>query len=150
MLPGSHKASYLRPDSLFGAFSQDSRVSGTSGANVGIFDDPMRHELPQELQELGMRSLCPRAGDALLLPEATTHCVLPWAPTDRPRRTLMLRYQPQHRGEIMTSAWPESIERRLAPETRELLEAAHVNAIKEVAKLARVTLSEPGSNIARL
>jgi hypothetical protein len=62
----------------------------------------------------------------------------------------MLRYQPQHRGEIMTSAWPESIERRLAPETRELLEAAHVNAIKEVAKLARVTLSEPGSNIARL
>ena len=39
-----------------------------------------------------MRSLCPRAGDALLLPEATTHAVLPWRPRDRPRRTLHVGY----------------------------------------------------------
>jgi len=30
--------------------------------------------------------------------EATTHGVMPWTPLDRRRRVLVLRYQPQEKG----------------------------------------------------
>ena len=148
VLPGSHKAAYHRPDDLFSVFSQDSRRSHRETPEV--FDDPARQELPQELQELGMRSLCPRAGDALLLPEATTHAVLPWRPRDRPRRTLMLRYQPQwlhDSHDDPSRTWPPTVLERLAPETLELLDSAHVTHTKGVATQREVRL---GGGAARL
>ena len=33
----------------------------------------------------GMKAICPKAGDVLIMPEALTHGVLPWMPTDRAR-----------------------------------------------------------------
>ena len=31
-------------------------------------------------------------GHRLILPEVTSHCVLPWQPTDRDRRVILMRY----------------------------------------------------------
>ena len=96
-----------------------------------------------------MRLLRPQAGDAVLMSEATVHTALPWRPTDRRRRTLVLRYQPQHMGALSNSpgawphAWPDDIAEVLAPETRELIAPAHVTHLKNVAARAEVTLSEP-------
>jgi len=39
-----------------------------------------------------------RAGDVLILSEATVHGILPWMPTDRLRRFLVLRYGVQYSG----------------------------------------------------
>ena len=141
VLPGSHKSAYDRPEHLFGPHG------GARGADV--YSDPARHELSQQLIEDGMRLLRPQAGDAVLMSEATVHTALPWRPTDRRRRTLVLRYQPQHTGALSDSpgawpsAWPDEIAEVLAPETRELIAPAHVTHLKNVAARAEVTLSEP-------
>lgn len=68
---------------------------------------------------------------------------MPWVPTDRPRRTLMLRYQlqmypPHHNPPIGPDAMA-----MLAPETRELIAQGSVAHTKEVAKQRKVTLSGP-------
>ena len=53
------------------------------------------------------------------------------------RRSLVLRYRPQHRG---GSGVPEPIQQHLAPETRELLEAAHYTHRKRIADMDSVDL----------
>lgn len=82
--------------------------------------------------------------------EATTHAATPWTPTDRPRRSLALRFQPHdfpaHNwfGEPGTKDefLPEVITRRLAPETLELIEWRDTHAPrKAIATQAVVELS---------
>jgi hypothetical protein len=43
-------------------------------------------------------------GDVMILPESTTHLVYPWAPLDRPRQVLGLRYQMQVRAMTVSLA----------------------------------------------
>ena len=72
------------------------------------------------------------------MPECMTHGVLPWKPTDRRRRMLVLRYRPHHR---QAGSIPTEIIQRLAPETQELVESAHYIHKKDIASKARVELS---------
>ena len=72
------------------------------------------------------------------MPECLTHGVLPWKPTDRQRRMLVLRYRPHHR---QAGPIPDAIKQRLAPETRELLESAHYTHKKDIAAKEIVALS---------
>ena len=47
----------------------------------------------------------------MMMPQAMTHAVMPWMPTDRPRHVLGLRYQSQHLG--AEQKWPEATLLRL-------------------------------------
>lgn len=113
VVPGSHKSQFERPRQLFD-------------------NGQVREPLPS-----GVINVQPKAGDMVVMTEGLTHGTLPWT-ADRPRRTLVLRYRPQHRagGEL-----PAEIVARLAPETQELVAPAHYTHTKEIAKQARVDLS---------
>ena len=39
-----------------------------------------------------MVQLAPAAGDFVIMSEMTSHCILPWQPTDRSRQALTLRF----------------------------------------------------------
>ena len=108
LLPGSHKSNFDRPKSLF---------------NGGEVTD----ELPP-----GVVNITPKAGDALVMPEAMTHGILPWTPADRIRRILVLRYRPQHKDS--SSEIPDEIRKRLSPETLELMETGSFKHVKEITK----------------
>lgn len=108
VLPGSHKAEFDRPFEMFYA------------------DGKITDEIPD-----GVVSITPKAGDIVIISELLTHGTMPWKP-DRDRRTLVLRYQPQHQGG--TTNIPEPILERLLPETRELIERQGFNHVKEVVK----------------
>lgn len=115
VLPGSHKANFDRPESLF---------------NGGRLDEG----IPP-----GVVSLTPKAGDVIIISELLTHGGLAWTPTDRKRVALVLRYAPQYRG---GPDWvPESIKKRLSPETLELMAPGSYTDIKEVVKQDRVMIS---------
>ena len=61
--------------------------------------------------------------------EALVHGALPWVPTDRLRRVLVLRYKP-HDGNVGPN--PPWVVERLSAETRELVavaDPAHVKAL---------------------
>ena len=94
--------------------------------------------LPEEHRKIGMTPICPKAGDMMIMPEAMTHGVMPWIPTDRPRYVLGLRYQSQHLGGSQT--WPDGILERLSPNTRELLQHCHYTYTKGIAQVSRVEL----------
>jgi hypothetical protein len=81
-------------------------------------------DLPQ-----GVINLTPRAGDVLIISELLTHGILPWNPSDRIRRILVLRYTPQHKGGGGPS---EVLKACLSPETLELMEAAHYTHTKDI------------------
>lgn len=122
--------------------------------------------ISEEVAANGFEQLCVKAGDMLVVPEALTHCVLPWVPTDRKRRVLMLRFQPQYmagayrlfasdtaegngreRGEQSNGAanpFPIAVRERLHPHTLELTQCAHFTHVKGVATRAVVTLDEEG------
>ena len=86
----------------------------------------------------GLLQLAPiAAGDVLVMPEALTHGVMPWLPDDRPRRTLMLRYQQQTMPPHNNPPIGPDVVERLAPETRELIAQASIAHTKEVAKQRR-------------
>jgi hypothetical protein len=64
------------------------------------------------------------AGDAVIMPESTTHAALPWQPKDRSRRVQFFRFCPQTRaGYASPPLEIPSILERLAPETVELIES---------------------------
>ena len=63
--------------------------------------------------------------------EMLAHGTLQWKPKDRLRRTLVLRYRPQFKGQ---AAVPEVLYDRLSPQTRELMAPAHYTHVKEVVK----------------
>ena len=113
LLPGSHKSPLARPETLFGSIGQTgSKVAGRNfGGNSVIAHDAAWDDSPEA------RDLIPgtrpvdmqipegcikpefKAGDILILPEATLHCVVPWRAEDgRTRRALMLRHDFQHRA----------------------------------------------------
>ena len=71
--------------------------------------------------------------------EALVHGALPWLPTDRQRRVLVLRYRPHTQD---SRSFPPEILERLAPETRELAAPMSEEGVKDVAKMRVVTLSE--------
>ena len=74
------------------------------------------------------------------MPEATTHLVYPWVPTDRARQVLGFRYQMQHLG--AEKRWPLDTLKRCSPNTRELLSFAHYTATKGIALHEAVTIDK--------
>jgi hypothetical protein len=70
--------------------------------------------------------------------EMLAHGTLQWKPKDRLRRTLVLRYRPQFKGQ---SAVPDVLAGRLSPETKELMAQAHYTHIKEIVKQEVVQLT---------
>ena len=115
-MPGSHKAAFDRPETLF-----------NNGMMAELDDLPA-----------GVVNVTPRAGDAIVMTEMLAHGTLQWKPTDRQRRTLVLRYRPQYRNR--TGA-PEAIQERLSPQVRELMDYAHYIDVKAVAKEEVVRLT---------
>ena len=111
VLPGSHKASFVRPPGMF------------------YDEDRITDEIPD-----GIVNITPKAGDIVFISEALTHGTLTWKP-DRDRRTLVLRYRPQHLGGA--TIIPEPVQERLLPETRELLAEEGFNTIKEIVNKSR-------------
>ena len=106
----------------------------------------------------GMLSVYAKAGDFLMIPcaspdqlffvcrrrgpnvarrrrEALVHAAMPWIPTDRQRRMLLLRFKPQHPD---NACFPSEIMRRLAPETRAIAELWGEGEVRAVA-------AQPGS-----
>ena len=109
VVPGSHKAAFARPPSLF-----------NGGVTAHLEDLPV-----------GVVNVTPQAGDAVVMTEMLAHGTLQWKPKDRLRRTLVLRYRPQFKGQ---AAVPEILYDRLSPQTRELMAPAHYTHVKEVVK----------------
>jgi hypothetical protein len=115
VLPGSHKANFDRPDTLF---------------HGGHLDDG----LPP-----GVVNLSAKAGDVIIISELLTHGGLRWHPTDRKRVVLVLRYAPQYRG---GEGWvPDSLKKRLSSETIELMSSGTHTEIKDVVQHDIVTFS---------
>jgi hypothetical protein len=110
VLPGSHKAAFPRPESLF---------------NEGVMRKV--EDMPP-----GVVNVTPKAGDIVVTSELMTHGILEWLPKDRMRRILVLRYKPQHAGLAMP--YPDEIKERLEPETVELMETNHYTHVKDIVK----------------
>ena len=72
---------------------------------------------------VGVVNVTPQAGDAVVMTEMLAHGTLQWKPKDRLRRTLVLRYRPQFKGQ---AAVPEVLYDRLSPQTRELMAPATI------------------------
>jgi hypothetical protein len=108
VVPGSHKAAFDRPAGVFGATTFETAA-----------------DLPA-----GIINVTPRAGDYAVISERLTHGTLRWQPTDRLRRVLVLRYQPQFNPG--GGSLPEAIRERLDPETLELTERAGYRDIKKL------------------
>ncbi len=126
VIPGSHKANFERPP---GIFYKDGDEEKGYGAN----------KLPA-----GITNPTPKAGDVFIISELLTHGVLPWKPKDRDRRFIMFRYVPQYMGPIddnLAFPFPDEIQGRLSPETRELIEFTSYNTIKNIVKRDSLTLS---------
>ncbi|HHZ89045.1 TPA: hypothetical protein EYN65_00545 [Candidatus Poribacteria bacterium] len=109
VVPGSHKAEFERPPSLF---------------NGGVITE--HEDLPA-----GVVNVTPQAGDAVIMTEMLVHGTLQWKPEDRLRRTLVLRYRPQFKGQ---TAVPDVLQSRLSPQTKELMANAHYTHVKEIVK----------------
>lgn len=87
---------FPRPHSLFGSFGGSNRADGehSYGALCEVDQPaPFSTDTPA-----GLVNICPAAGDFVLMPESTTHGVLPWTGT-RQRHALVLRYKPYTGGE---------------------------------------------------
>ena len=82
--------------------------------------------------------------------EATVHGSLPWRPTDRQRRVLVLRYSP-HDGPARPNGNPPEILARLSPETVELTASVGPDVVKDIVRRGGpVQLTDGGSASARL
>ena len=115
VVPGSHKASFPRPKTMF--------------YNGNVVDT---NDLP-----LGVINLTPRAGDVLIISELLTHGILPWNPPDRIRRILVLRYTPQHKGGGGPS---ETLKDRLSSQTLELMAPAHYTHSKNITQQNKIRI----------
>jgi ectoine hydroxylase-related dioxygenase (phytanoyl-CoA dioxygenase family) len=115
VLPGSHKAEFVRPPGMFYA------------------EGKITDEIPA-----GVVNITPKAGDIVIISEALTHGTLTWKP-DRDRRALVLRYRPQHLGGATEEYIPEEVQERLLPETQELLAKQDYNTIKRIADKHQAT-----------
>ena len=68
-----------------------------------------------------------------MIPEALVHGALPWLPTDRLRRVLVLRYRP-YSDTAEYNRQPAFVQERLSPETLELTESPGDSVVKEIAR----------------
>jgi hypothetical protein len=149
LLPGSHKSPLPRPETLFGSIGQTgSKVAGRDfGANAVVAhdaawdDSPEAHDLIPGTRPVGMKvpegCIKPefKAGDVLILPEATLHCVVPWRADGRTRRALMLRHDFQHRADTSSMTSPE-LEGVVHALTAELMSFAPKGHTKDVARMS--------------
>ena len=118
LLPGSHKSQFCRPRSLFGLYGAHPDATRPSE------DDARVHELPA-----GMQHITVRAGDILVVPEATTHAVAPWRPTDRMRRYVRFRYKIGAADAANIAGgvrWPEEMVAGFTPATRAIVTPARL------------------------
>ena len=81
--------------------------------------------------------------------EATVHGSLPWRPTDRQRRVLVLRYSP-HDGPARPNRNPPEILVRLSPETVELTASVGPNVVKDIVRRGGPVQLTDGSTNAKL
>lgn len=116
VVPGSHKSMFDRPAHLF---------------QNGIIENG--DNLPE-----GVVNITPKAGDIVIINELLTHGALPWTPKDRMRIILVLRYHPQYTG---GSELPETIKKRLSPETLELTSRASYKDVKKIVTQDTITLT---------
>ena len=117
VLPGSHKTEIQRPQNYF-------------------FPDLKN---PQPDQHPEIVNITPKAGDAVVISELLTHGALIWKPTDRERRFLILRYNPQYF--YYRNGIPDEVLPRLSPETRELIAFASFTETKDICKQEVIELS---------
>ena len=125
VLPGSHKANFERPQSLF---YPGSIKDGTYN------EDYNSCEVPE-----GIKNFTPKAGDVVVISELLVHGALSWQTKDRDRRFLTLRYCSQFVPP--NNPMPDGVLAKLSPETFELVEMAGVHHIKSVVEQDVVTLS---------
>lgn len=135
VFPGSHKSDIVRPGWLFGSLGQDRRAAAEaadSGAQLQGSEEAWLSwggRIPE-----GSIKPTFRAGDILIMPEATLHCVKPWATEGRPRRALMLRHGLQHdHGSDRGS--PEQ-RARMHALTQEFMDFAEDTETKAVARMS--------------
>ena len=92
----------MRPPSLFGEYGlaarQRSREGGAGKGDLVRNRRPERHPhaddpLPESYERMGLKQITMQPGDIMVMPEATTHLVYPWVPTDRARQVIGFRYQ---------------------------------------------------------
>ena len=81
--------------------SEDGKSYANGFAFAGLKDLPA-----------GVVNVTPQAGDAVIMTEMLVHGTLQWKPEDRLRRTLVLRYRPQFKGQ---TAVPDILQSRLSP-----------------------------------
>jgi hypothetical protein len=161
VLPGSHKSNFERPHELYGAYGEAERRKFRQDqypatGNFGEFTGAKWHDLfgfdgtlDDEATEMGMRALTPKAGDVLIMPEALTHGVLPWLPTDRARHAMLVRFSTADRGagnNPNNSSVPPEIFELLSPETQELTQSG--GGVKKIAARRRPLEPEEGEAIA--
>jgi len=86
----------------------------------------------------GMVQLAPQAGDFVIMSEMTSHCILPWQPTDRSRQALTLRFYSGKAREARGGGINEDLEEwieHVAPLTRTLLQGAPLAPARAAAAL---------------
>ena len=110
MICSSHKSNFERPHHLFGTYGEAERRKWRQDqypatGNFGEFTGAKWHDLFQfdgtldeDAVDMGLKALTPKAGDVLIMPEALTHGVLPWRPTDRARHALLIRFGVANNG----------------------------------------------------
>ena len=114
ILPGSHKASFDRPEPMY---------------HGGVIDD----DIPP-----GVVNITPEAGDVVIFSELTTHGVIPWRPADRERRMLNYRYKTQERD--WKHRFSDKLKSQLHPALVELISDADRSFSKEIGKTDVVEL----------
>ena len=112
VLPGSHKAEFDRPEGIFFPDVNDRH--------------PKLHP--------ALKNITPKAGDAIVLTELTSHGVLVWQPTDRDRRFLILRDKTQYFQDERGKRQPfsDQIMANLSSKTKELVQLADYSHVKEI------------------
>ena len=112
VLPGSYKAEFDRPEGIFFPDVNDRH--------------PKLHP--------ALKNITPKAGDAIVLTELTSHGVLVWQPTDRDRRFLILRYKTQYFQDERGKRQPfsDQIMANLSSKTKELVQLADYSHVKEI------------------
>ena len=87
---------FARPHSLFGTFGGSNRTGGEH--SYGALDEGDQPAAFSTAVPPGLVNICPAAGDFVVMPESTTHGVLPWRSKGQ-RHALVLRYKPYTGGE---------------------------------------------------
>eukprot|EP01047_Picozoa_sp_COSAG01_P055948 COSAG01_NODE_6286_length_3753_cov_2.422003_3_plen_160_part_00 len=143
VIEGSHKASFERTPGM-AAFAPFGGANPVPARDV--HGPPWDHRTA-----VGLQNVAPvKAGDVLVMPEALTHGVMPWAMRPGSKRLMLIfRWEPQHTASI-PSWMPPEIEARLSDETLELAQFAHVLHTKKVALGWRRTFPAVPREVSRL